>query len=92
MARIKITCLPFPGGHLARPRYEWQAVRESDSDVPADTIGECMAEAMQNSLAGGTDPTTDGFFILTTFERLSGLRVENCTFVNASDGIKAGGG
>lgn len=62
----KIIATPCPRG-VNMPVTSLSAIRDITEDLPADVIGECVAEAVQKAWRDGADPAHPDFVMLVQF-------------------------
>ena len=56
---------PCLGVHMSLS--DLMAEREISQDLPAEVIGECVAEAVRDAWKAGHDPALDPFLVIVTF-------------------------
>lgn len=61
-----ITAIPMVG-LTALPKARFTVTEDITDDLPAEAIGQVVAEAVQRAWRAGQDPAAPGFSILVTF-------------------------
>lgn len=63
-----VTARVYPEGIL-KPENSFIDEMEITNDLPADVIGQCIAEAVNRAWKAGFDPGLEPFVVIVTFDK-----------------------